>query len=340
METNEIHAEGDSRRMKKALIVINPVAGDGTALRLFPSLIRGLTEKGYICTAVTTTRKGSATEYALDMGAEHDLIVCSGGDGTANEVIRGLMQLPEEKRPTFGFIPCGSTNDFATTLGIPKTFPKAVSMIMDEQCIPVDVGKFNDRYYAYVCAFGAFTNLSYDTPQSAKNWFGLFAYVAKGLEQLNDIKPIHMRFEINGEIIDDDFAFGCISNSHIIGGVIRLDKNWVELNDGMFEITLIRYPEDSYGFTRIFTELTSGEMNCEYINIYHAKEVDITVFGEPIAFSLDGEPENGVSHAHIENIHSGINCIVHKKEKPQRVLPPTKSQIKKAERFSAAKQFE
>lgn len=308
-----------SERVKKALIIINPIAGDGTALKVLPELIGGLSKKGYICTCAATRGKADATGLVLSYAADKDLIICSGGDGTANEVIRGMMQLPEKARPTFGFIPCGSTNDFATTLGIPKRALGAVRMVLEGHTIPVDVGRFNERYYAYVCAFGAFTHLSYSTSQQAKNMFGLLAYVAKGLETLKDIVPIRMRFTINGEVIEDDFAFGCISNSEIIGGVIRLKKSWVELNDGMFEITLIRYPPDSMGFSKIINSITSGEMNCEYISIYHASEVDIEVLGDPIAFSLDGEPEDGIKHAHIVNVRSGIDCIIKKKKEKARI---------------------
>lgn len=325
------------REWKKALVIINPVAGDGSALRMLPDLVRGLTEKNYICTTVTTTGKGSATRFVYEYAAENDLVVCSGGDGTANEVIRGLMNVDKDKRPVFGFIPCGSTNDFATTLSIPRRFSNAVPMILEGSTIPLDVGRFNERYYAYVCAFGAFTNLSYSTSQTAKNLFGTLAYVAKGLETMKDIKPIHMRFVINGEEIEDNFAFGCISNSRIIGGVIRLHPSWVELNDGLFEITLIRYPEDPIGFTKIFNAITSGEMSCEYIRIFHAPEVDITVLDEPIAFSLDGEAENNVRHAHITNIRSGIDCIVRKDKQKALNRPNTKHEAMMARRYSTEK---
>ena len=125
-----IEPEKTNTELKKALVIMNPIAGNGQSLRILPELIQSLTEQGYACLTLTTTKKGSGTEYAVKYAEGCDLLVCSGGDGTANEVIRGMMRLPAEKRPTFGFIPCGSTNDFATTLGIPKTFPKAVSMIM------------------------------------------------------------------------------------------------------------------------------------------------------------------------------------------------------------------
>ena len=310
----------DPTKRKRALVVINPIAGDGRSLRILPELIRALTEKGYVSTAVTTTHKGSATEFVSELARGFDMVVCSGGDGTANEVIRGLMTLPEEERPVFALIPCGSTNDLAITLNIPKLPKNAVEMILRAKTVPIDVGMFNNRHYAFTCAFGAFTTISYDTSQIAKNIFGPLAYVAKGLETMREIKPIHMRFRINGEEIDDRFAFGCISNSHVVGGVIRFKHKWVELNDGMFEILLIRYPEDSRGFSKIINAISSGELSCEYMRIYHAPEIEITLpDGEPIDFSLDGEKEEGVTHALVKNIRSGIRCIVN--EKPETARP-------------------
>ena len=307
----------------RALVIINPVAGDGRSLRIMPHIIRTLTEGGYVTTALTTTAQGDGKAYVLRYGEGCSLVVCSGGDGTANEVISGLMELPEDKRPRFGYIPAGSTNDFAATLGIPKQTQEAVRMIGEEYAVPIDIGRFNDRYYAYVCAFGAFTELSYSTPQAAKNIFGPFAYYARSLESMRNIAPIRARFIINGEEIVDDFAFCSISNANIIGGVMRLKKDLVDLNDGEFEIILITYPEDAIGFTKILNAITSGEMSCEYMRIYRAAEVDITILEEePVDFSLDGEAEKGIRHAHIVNVHSGIRTIVKKPVRKKSLFEP------------------
>lgn len=296
---------------ERALIVINPVAGDGRSLGVLPDLIRRLTEKGYLCTAITTTGAGAATQFVKLLGRGSGVVVCSGGDGTANEVISGLMHIPEEQRPVFAYIPAGSTNDFAATLGIPKRTREALAIIESGLSVPIDVGMFNDRYYAYVCAFGAFTGVSHTTSQTAKNLFGQLAYFAKGLESLRSIAPIRTRFIINGEEIEEEVGFCSISNSTCIGGVIKIKPDLVELNDGMFEILIIKYPPDAMGFTKIFNAIASGEMRCEYIRIYHASEVDITILEEtPVDWTLDGEIEKGVRHAHIKNIHSGIRVMV------------------------------
>lgn len=290
--------------------MINPVAGDGRSLSVLPELVKVLTERDYLCTTVTTTGRGTATEYVKKLGKGCEMVVCSGGDGTANEVISGLMLIDEALRPKFAYIPSGSTNDFAAALGLPKRAKDSVAVIAEGRSVPVDVGRFNDRYYAYVCAFGAFTNISFTTSQTAKNIFGPLAYFAKGIESLRNISPIKARFVINGEIIEDDFGFCAISNSHVLGGVIRLQQELVELNDGEFEIILIKYPPDAIGFSKIAAAIASGELKCEFIRIFHARQVDITILsGEPVDFSLDGEPERNIRSAHIENIRSGIRVV-------------------------------
>ncbi len=305
------------RKKGKALVIINPVAGDGRSLKVLPDLIRGLTERGYVCTALTTTKKGDGTEYVKRHGKGCSLVVCSGGDGTASEIINGLMDIPAEHRPEFGYIPAGSTNDFAATLGLPKRWKEAVALQLDGGVLPVDVGKFNDKYFAYVCAFGAFTSVSYSTPQAAKNVFRSFAYYAKSLEAMKQITPIRARFRINGETIEDKFVFCSISNARIIGGVMRLRKPNVYINDGLFEVILMRYPEDAIGFTKIINAITSKDLSCEYIRVFQAREVELTILeDQPIDFSLDGECEQAVSHAVITNIHSGIMTVA-KEDKPK-----------------------
>ena len=207
---------------KRALLIFNPVAGEGRSLRLLPQVVKHMTDNGYACTTLTTINSGSATEYVKKYGEENEIVVCSGGDGTANEVISGIMQLPKEKRPRMGYVPSGSTNDFANTLCIPKNSDEAVKNITDGICTTIDVGNFNGRFYAYVAAFGAFTDVAYSTSQNAKNMFGFLAYLAKGFDTLKKIRPIKAVFEINGETIEDDFILCTVSNSRIIAGIVKL----------------------------------------------------------------------------------------------------------------------
>lgn len=296
----------------RALLIFNPIAGDNRAMRILPSVIKHMTDRGYICTTLTTTGPGTATEYVVKLGGEVGIIVCSGGDGTVNEVINGMMQLPADKRPRFAYIPAGSTNDFANTLGIPKKAEEAISVLTDGECVPIDVGCFNGRYYAYVSAFGAFTDIAYTTSQDAKNIWGPLAYFVKSVGKLKDIRPIRARFIINGEEIEDTFILCAISNSKIIAGVIKLKQSWVNMSDGLFEIMLIKYPSNAIETGKIVNALSTGELkSCEFIRMFRADEIDVTILeDEPISWSLDGECEKDVRHAVIKNVHGALNVMV------------------------------
>lgn len=310
MEKENTAAAAVGENWRRALIVINPVAGDGRSLSALPGLVKSLTENGIVCTTVTTTGRGIAAEYVKKLGKGCDMVICAGGDGTANEVISGLMAIEERMRPKFAYIPAGSTNDFAAALGLSKRLNENIATIAEGSSVPVDVGKFNDRYYAYICAFGAFTDISHSTSQTAKNLFGPLAYFAKSIETIKNINPIRVRFLINGEVIEDDFSFCAISNSHIIGGVIKMKQELVEMNDGMFEIILIKYPKDAIALSKIITALASGEMKSEYIRFFRSSEVKLEILDEkPVDFSLDGELEKNVRSAHIVNIRSGIRVV-------------------------------
>ena len=294
---------------KRALLIFNPVAGEGRSLRLLPQVVKHMTDNGYACTTLTTINSGSATEYVKKYGAENEIVVCSGGAGTENEVISGIMQLPKEKRPRMGYVPSGSTNDFANTLCIPKNSDEAVRNITDGICTTIDVGNFNGRFYAYVAAFGAFTDVAYSTSQNAKNMFGFLAYLAKGFDTLKKIRPIKAVFEINGETIEDEFILCTVSNSRIIAGIVKLKPEMVEMNDGMFEIILIRYPQNALELTKIVNAITSGEMSCEYIRMFRASELHVRFPDESVSWTLDGEQEKNITEAHITIIHSGIDIM-------------------------------
>ena len=192
---------------------------------------------------------------------------------------------------------------------IPKNSDEAVRNITDGICTTIDVGNFNGRFYAYIAAFGAFTDVAYSTSQNAKNMFGFLAYLAKGFDTLKKIRPIKAVFEINGETIEDDFILCTVSNSRIIAGIVKLKPEMVEMNDGMFEIILIRYPQNALELTKIVNAITSGEMSCEYIRMFRASELHVRFPDESVSWTLDGEQEKNITEAHITNIHSGIDIM-------------------------------
>ena len=229
--------------LKKVFVIINPNAGTRQARRFLPEIISVFNRAGYLCSVFITEKRGDAVDFARAHAGRADLVVACGGDGTLNEVITGL-QLGGHKTP-LGYIPCGSTNDFASGLGISTAPLMACDAIVSGQPRSLDVGLFTpDRYFSYTASFGAFTSVSWSTPQNVKNVLGHVAYILEGIRSLADIRPIHMRITADGSVYEEDYIFGAICNSTSLGGVLKLEDSEVHMSDGRFEALLIPFPAD------------------------------------------------------------------------------------------------
>ncbi len=223
---------------KKVLLIVNPCAGRTKSRAATSDIVDKFPQNEYEFSVHTTTCQGDATNIVRNNGEGKDLVVCCGGDGTLNETINGVMDMLH--RVPIGYIPTGSTNDLAATLRIPRDITEATDLIMSGNTNSYDIGLFNNRYFSYVASFGAFTKASYATSQKMKNRFGHAAYIFNGIKEWKSIKPVHMRIEYDGGVIEDDFSFGAISNSTSVGGIFKFNVNDVKLNDGYFEILLVR----------------------------------------------------------------------------------------------------
>lgn len=288
-------------------LIANFTSGRGRCATQIHEVIRAFAAKGYGTDVHVTSRRGHATELAMEY-AKSGLLTCAGGDGTLNEVITGVMRLPEEERPTLGYIPCGSTNDFAATLGLPGDMAKAAQRIMEMNPITLDVGRYQDRYFSYVASFGAFTEASYSTPQDMKNALGHFAYVIEGVRNLQTLRPYAMRFEADGQAYEGDYLFGAISNSTSIAGLVKLDEELVKLNDGLLELLLIRYPQSLDELGRVAICLNMQNYDHPAITLVQAKKI---VIDNPdhTPFTLDGEYGSDEEHIVIENVHHAIRLM-------------------------------
>lgn len=293
--------------MKKLLMIVNPCAGRQGAKSAVFNLIDRCDEAGYDVEVHPTRGHNTASELVKKRGEEFDLILCCGGDGTLNETVTGLMQC--EKRPCLGYIPMGTTNDFATTLGIPKYPTEAVERVLSGKDYPFDVGRFNDRFFTYIAAFGAFTEVSYQTPQSLKNSLGHAAYLLEGARRLPEIKPMRVRIEHDGGVAEDDYIFGSISNSTSVAGLIRLKEDRVCLQDGKFELMLIKNPHDITKLTTIATNLIKQEFDDEYVRFIHTSRAVIDT-PSGMTWTLDGEDGGLQTHVEIENCHLAITLKV------------------------------
>lgn len=272
--------------MKKLLFIFNPFSGKGKIKNYLSDIIYLFNKNGYEVTIQATQCKGDATGFVMKKGKRYDLVVCSGGDGTLNETVSGLMAL--EKRPPIGYIPAGSTNDFGSSIGLPKNMMRAAEIIIQKEIKPYDVGQFGDKYFVYVAAFGAFSDVSYMTPQQTKNLIGHQAYVLEAMKKIGTIKPIHMSMQYDDQMIEGEYLFGMISNATSVGGIKGIVGYNVSMNDGLFEVMLVKHPENPLEFPMILSNLVAKEKDPKYIVTFKCSSLRIHS-DQPVSWTLDGE---------------------------------------------------
>ena len=293
--------------LKRIYLVINPNAGTRQGRRFLPEIISAFNRAGFLVSVYVTEKRGDAADFARIRAGEADMVVACGGDGTLNEVITGL-QLGGSKTP-LGYIPCGSTNDFASGLGLPTAPLPACEAIVSGRPHTLDVGLFApDRYFSYTASFGAFTSVSWSTPQNVKNVLGHAAYVLEGIRSLADIRPIHMRITADGHVYEDDFIFGAVCNSTSLGGVLKLENSQVHMNDGLFEALLIPFPADLLVLNRILSALSAHRYEDESLHFLRASSFSFEGSSD-ITWTLDGEAAEGSARVEIKNIHDAIRLI-------------------------------
>jgi YegS/Rv2252/BmrU family lipid kinase len=290
---------------KKAMVIVNPCAG---RKRLSPQLldIADLFSRGGIETTVyTTSARGDATSFVQRYSHKFDIIVCRGGDGTLHEVVNGILTL--DRRIPIGYIPSGTTNDLAKSLGIPNNARKAISVIINGKPVGNDVGQFNsDSYFTYSASFGAFTSCSYDTPQWMKNRFGHAAYVYEGAKTVKQIHPIRVKVRSNEFETDwDEFVFGTVANSLSLGNVIKLDKNIVDLNDGKFEVMLIKKPDSFQAWMDTLASVFSKKYDKRYIKFFQSSEINLE-FEDDVPWTTDGEFGGSFENVNIKNMKDAV----------------------------------
>ena len=293
--------------MKRLLYIYNPAAGRKTAKINLSDVLEVFARQGYEITVRPTQERGDATAAARDLGPEFDRVVCCGGDGTLNETVRGILALPREKRPVVGYIPAGTTNDFSRTLELPKT-PSELAEVAGEG-VPraIDVGQAEDNPFTYVAAFGLFTDVSYSTPQVNKNLLGHFAYVLEGMGKLASIPSYHMRVtSAEGHEVEGDFIYGMVGNTVSVGGLVNLPRDKILLDDGRFEVILIRQPKSAKDWQAILTALTTLKPSEDgVVTGFVSGDITFTC-GQPVAWTVDGEFGGEQAVTHIKNLPQAL----------------------------------
>lgn len=292
--------------MKELLFIYNPTSGKGRVAEGLSAILDVCTKAGWLTTVYPTQSKGDASRIAREMGGRFERVICAGGDGTLSEVVTGLMDL--EQPPLLGYIPFGSTNDCATTLNLPK-LPTQAALIAAQDGIPreSDIGKLNGKPFVYVAAFGAFTQVAYETSQDLKNTFGHLAYLMEGFTSLPSITPYHIRVEYDGNVLEDDFYFGMVSNAYSIGGIKLPAKEHVVLDDGLFEVDLVKKPVSIADVANGFQALTGSTSSGMRVH-FKASHLTFTC-DRPLPWTIDGEFGGNESVNEVVNCQKALTII-------------------------------
>ena len=271
---------------RKLLCIVNPRAGRNKPHGPLFDALAVLSEAGYLVRIHQTAAPGDAAETAAREAKRYDLVIAVGGDGTLNEVISGLMQV--EDPPPLGYFPQGTTNDFASCLGISQDPVAAARAVLQNRLRLLDAGRWNSRHFVYVASFGAFTRSSYAASQAAKNALGHFAYILEGMKDLSTLRPYRVRLNADGETLDGEYLFGAVCNTTSIGGLMKLDPEHVVLDDGRFEMLLVRSPKTPTDLQNLVLALLNQQYDSKGLVFRHISSLQLET-EEELPWSLDGE---------------------------------------------------
>lgn len=292
---------------KNMLFIYNAKAGKAQIRNNLVDILDIFIKGGYEVTVHPTQARGDAILAVKEKDETYDIVACSGGDGTLDEVVTGMMQC--EKKVPIGYIPAGSTNDFAMSLDIPKNMVTAAETIIDGKDYSCDIGQFNEDTFVYIAAFGLFTEVSYGTDQQMKNILGHMAYLLEGVKSISQMKSYKIKATVDGKVIEDEFIYGMVTNSMSVGGFKRITGNNVELDDGMFEVTLIKRPMNPIELNRVMVALLDRDIDAECMYCFKAKEIVIES-EEKVSWTLDGEYGGDHKEVSIKNLHKALEIRV------------------------------
>lgn len=292
--------------MKKLLWIVNPHAGRGAMSGKVIGCVNAFQQAGFDVTIYITQGAQDATRVVRERAAEFDRIVCAGGDGTLSEVVTGMME--SGAHTPLGYIPAGTTNDFALSLGIPKVPVEAAAVAAGDELHALDIGRFNDRYFNYIAAFGVFTEVSYATPQQSKNIFGRAAYIFEGVKALTNIKQHHIRVESAEMSLEDDFIYGMVSNTVSVGGFKSLTPDSVQLDDGLYEVLLVYSVENPMELQWLVNDLLTRNTDSTRFVYFRTSRIIFEAEGE-VPWTLDGEFGGATRRAEITNHSRAITFV-------------------------------
>lgn len=295
--------------MEKLLFIYNPHAGRGQVRGKLAGILNAFTKAGCLVTVYPTQGPGDASRAARELAPQFDRVACSGGDGTLHEVVTGLMELPQSSRPPIGYLPAGTTNDYARNLNLPKRMEEMAALAASGEPRPVDIGRLGENWFIYVAAFGLFTDVAYNTPQQFKNAFGHLAYVLKGASELGNLKGYSLRVEHDGGVLEGEYLYGMVSNTVSVGGILGLPSDEVVLDDGLLELVLVEKPKTVAQLNSVILALARQEYAADSGVVgLHSSRYRITC-EEAIPFTLDGEFGGEHTEAELAAVNTPVRII-------------------------------
>lgn len=296
---------------QKLLFIINPKSGTGQMKNHLLEITDIMVKAEFDVVIYTTQAKGDAQRKVMEEGARYDRIVCSGGDGTLDEVVTGMRQI--DLNIPLGYIPAGSTNDFANSLKLSGDMIRAARIAVGDDSKLFDVGTFNDDIFVYIAAFGIFTEVSYSTSQELKNALGHLAYILSAAKSLASIPNYFMQIETDGKILQDKFIYGMITNSTSVAGFKGMTGKDVKLDDGKFEVLLVKSPANPIELNEILGFLTGVNTNTGMVYSFKTNRIRIRS-KEEVAWTLDGEFGGKHNWVDIRNLCKKVQILVEKQK--------------------------
>ncbi len=294
-------------KKKKMLFIYNPKAGKERIRSNLIDIIDIFARGGYEITVYPTKERGDGTAAVMEYDDSYDIITCSGGDGTLDEIVSGMWK--SKRKTPIGYVPAGSTNDFAVSLGIPSQMHEAAQTIISGKEYACDIGIMNEETFVYIAAFGLFTDVSYQTRQDIKNILGHMAYILEGAKRLSEIRSYHMKVTTDEGVIEDDFVFGMVTNSRSVGGFKDITGKNVTMDDGVFEVTLVKLPDNMLDMSNLLAAFINRDINTELMYCFKTKHIEFDS-KESISWTRDGEFGGNHTHVDIRNENKVINIMI------------------------------
>lgn len=305
----DIYREEDEA-WKKILFVFNPVSGRTQIKNDLMEILEIFSKENYRIECYPTKCSGDARRLLRNLKEDYLYVACAGGDGTLDEVVSGMMENPDKPFLPIGYIPSGTTNDFASSLGIPSDMKEAARVIAGGRPYYCDLGLFNkDTYFTYVAAFGIFTESSYATPQDLKNQLGHVAYIVQGMADLGKVRTYSFKVESDELSVTDDFVFGMVTNSKSVGGFPDITGTNVDMSDGLFEVTLIKMPANILELNDIIQYLGRATNTSDLVYQFKTRHI-VMESDEMVKWTRDGEYGGNCRRVELTNLHKALKILV------------------------------